>query len=195
MLPYKKTNDNLPDKIEESINEAQINAPLKFKGVDNSLEFDEERSFPSQDFPELSKIVTGVNDEDLAKVLVLSTALGSRYLNICNEYVSNAATAAIMEMRPQNATEALLISQMVAVHFHAINALMKASETNNLIKLEKLTNLAVKLNRTYLAQLEALNKYRRGGHQKVTVEHVHVNEGGQAIVGNVAEGGRGEIEN
>jgi len=33
--------------------------------------------------------------------------------------------------------------------------------------------------------LEALNRHRGKGQQKVTVEHVHVHEGGQAMVGNV----------
>jgi hypothetical protein len=37
--------------------------------------------------------------------------------------------------------------------------------------------------------LEALNRHRGKGQQKVTVEHVHVHEGGQAIVGNVEGGG------
>jgi hypothetical protein len=35
------------------------------------------------------------------------------------------------------------------------------------------------------AQVEALKRYRSGGEQKMTVQHVHVAEGGQAIVGNV----------
>jgi hypothetical protein len=34
-------------------------------------------------------------------------------------------------------------------------------------------------------QMEALKRYRTGGEQKVTVQHVSVSEGGQAIVGNV----------
>jgi hypothetical protein len=34
--------------------------------------------------------------------------------------------------------------------------------------------------------LDALMKYRRGGEQRVYVEHVHVNDGGRAIIGNVA---------
>ena len=51
-----------------------------------------------------------------------------------------------------------------------------------------------KLARTFATQLEALKRYRTGGTQKVTVEHVTVNAGGQAIVGNVAHGGRGEDE-
>ncbi len=42
---------------------------------------------------------------------------------------------------------------------------------------------------TYTSQMEALRKYRNGGEQKVTVEHVNVHEGGQAIVGNVQGGG------
>ena len=46
--------------------------------------------------------------------------------------------------------------------------------------------------------MEALKRYRSGGEQKMTVQHVHVAEGGQAIVGNVnapAEGGRGARKN
>ena len=37
--------------------------------------------------------------------------------------------------------------------------------------------------------LEALNRNRGKGQQKVTVEHVHVHSGGQAIVGAVQGGG------
>ena len=51
-----------------------------------------------------------------------------------------------------------------------------------------------KLARTFATQLEALKRYRTGGTQKVTVEHVTVNAGGQAIVGNVAHGGRGAMK-
>jgi hypothetical protein len=37
--------------------------------------------------------------------------------------------------------------------------------------------------------LEALNRHRGKGQQRVTVEHVHVHQGAQAIVGNVHQGG------
>ena len=52
-------------------------------------------------------------------------------------------------------------------------------------------NQANKLSRTYATLLEALNRHRGKGQQKVTVEHVHVHEGGQAIVGNVETPGGG----
>jgi hypothetical protein len=44
-------------------------------------------------------------------------------------------------------------------------------------------NQANKLSRTYATLIEALNRHRGKGQQKVTVEHVHVHAGGQAVVG------------
>ena len=45
-----------------------------------------------------------------------------------------------------------------------------------------------KLGRAFAAQVEALRKLKNGGSQFVRVEHVHVNGGGQAVIGNVANG-------
>jgi hypothetical protein len=39
--------------------------------------------------------------------------------------------------------------------------------------------------------MDTLKRYRSKGEQKVTVQHVTVNEGGQAVVGDVRTGGRG----
>jgi hypothetical protein len=39
-------------------------------------------------------------------------------------------------------------------------------------------------------EMEALKSHRSTGEQKVTLEHVTVNNGGKAIVGNVTHGGR-----
>ena len=43
--------------------------------------------------------------------------------------------------------------------------------------------------RTFAAQTEALKSYRIGGEQKITVQHVTVNDGGQAVGGTVTTGG------
>ena len=45
-----------------------------------------------------------------------------------------------------------------------------------------------KLARTFAAQVEALKRYRSAGEQTIKVQHVTVNDGGQAIVGNVSQG-------
>ena len=50
-------------------------------------------------------------------------------------------------------------------------------------------NQANKLSRTYANLVEALNRHRGKGQQKISVEHVHVHAGGQAIVGAVETGG------
>ena len=52
-----------------------------------------------------------------------------------------------------------------------------------------------KLARTFASQVEALKKYRSAGEQTIKVQHVTVNEGGQAIVGNVSHGGGGTGKN
>ena len=48
-----------------------------------------------------------------------------------------------------------------------------------------------KLARTFASQVEALKRYRTGGEQRVTVQHVSVNDNAQAIVGNVSTGDGG----
>jgi hypothetical protein len=50
---------------------------------------------------------------------------------------------------------------------------------------------ANKLSRTFTELLDALNRHRGKGQQKVTVEHIHVHSGGQAVVGVVEPPGGG----
>jgi len=50
----------------------------------------------------------------------------------------------------------------------------------------------IERNSLYAVQMEALKRYRTGGQQRVIVEHVTVNAGGQAIVGSVTRGGKGQ---
>jgi hypothetical protein len=49
-----------------------------------------------------------------------------------------------------------------------------------------MASAAARLLRTYAIQVETLRRLRNGGSQFVRVEHVHVNEGGQAVVGTLA---------
>jgi hypothetical protein len=46
-----------------------------------------------------------------------------------------------------------------------------------------------------LRKCEALKRYRTGGEQTIKVEHVTVNDGGQAIVGSIVARGRGNGKN
>ena len=70
----------------------------------------------------------------------------------------------------------------VATHFAATRALRRLKGSDTVPQQDSNGNLAVKLLRTFAAQTEALRRYRGKGQQKLTVEHVHVHTGGQAIV-------------
>jgi hypothetical protein len=101
----------------------------------------------------------------------------------------NRALAAVTGIGPRDETEAMLATQMVATHFAAMTLLRRLKGAEEIRQQDSAGNLATKLLRTYAMQMEALQRYRGKGQQRVTVEHVHVHQGGQAIVGTVQGGG------
>jgi hypothetical protein len=109
----------------------------------------------------------------------------------------NGILAAVHGIRASDEIEAMLAVQMVATHFAATRALRRLKGSDMVSQQDSNGNLAVKLLRTFAAQTEALLRYRGKGQQKVTVEHVHIHTGGQAIVGSVSQsgGGRDNDEN
>jgi hypothetical protein len=101
-----------------------------------------------------------------------------------------AAIAALMGIKPTDEIEGMLAAQMVATHSAAMECYRRSMIVNQTFegRREEL-NQANKLVRSYAALVEALNRHRGKGQQRVTVEHVHVHQGGQAIVGTVQGGG------
>jgi hypothetical protein len=83
--------------------------------------------------------------------------------------------AAVTGIAPRDEAEAMLAAQMVGVHWIAMALLNKAGSTNDRGLLNDAGNMAVKLLRTYTAQLETLKRYRSAGEQRVVVQHQHVN--------------------
>jgi hypothetical protein len=80
----------------------------------------------------------------------------------------------------------MLIAQLIASHSAAMECYRRAmlGEQTFEGRRENL-NQANKLSRTYAALTDALDRHRGKGQQRITVEHVNVNAGGQAIVGAV----------
>jgi hypothetical protein len=99
--------------------------------------------------------------------------------------------AAVEEIKPRDAVERMLAVQMAATHVAVIRQGGRMAHAEGLPQFEAHERAFNKLARTFTAQVEALRKHRTGGKQTVTVQHVNVSEGGQAIVGNVQAGGRG----
>ena len=52
-------------------------------------------------------------------------------------------------------------------------------------RIAALGSTAARLMKVFVMQIEVLRRMRNGGQQFVRVEHVHVNSGEQAVIGNV----------
>jgi hypothetical protein len=103
-----------------------------------------------------------------------------------SEVGMNAALALIEAAEPQNEIEGALALQMACTHTAAISVLARFRGGGGSERLVvALASAAARLLRAYSGQVEALRRLRHGGDQYVRVEHVHVNDGGQAVIGNV----------
>lgn len=100
----------------------------------------------------------------------------------------NCALAALHGIHPRETLEGLLAVQMVGVHNLAMTFMARAVVNGQTIDLvNHNVNRATRLLRTFVAQMEMLNRLRGKGEQRMVVKHVHVYEGGQAIVGTVTQ--------
>ena len=129
----------------------------------------------------------GVNHTDASDALLLSLISGFESGIRRKEIrLLNGAVALVHELAPTDAAEAMLCSQMVSTHVHAMDCLRRADFPEQTASgREACLRHAERLMRIHAQHLDALNKHRGKGQQKVTVEHVTVNAGGQAVVGNV----------
>ena len=105
----------------------------------------------------------------------------------------SATVAALIGIGPQDELEAMVAAQLLAAHNAAMECYRRAMIGEQTFEGRR-ENLAQanKLSRTFATLLEALNRHRGKGQQKVTVEHVHVHSGGQAVVGVVEPPGGGD---
>lgn len=101
-----------------------------------------------------------------------------------------ATVAALAGIAPKDEFEGMLAAQLLGAHHAAMECYRRAmlKEQPSEARQVNLTQ-ATKLSRTSAILLDALNKHRGKGQQKVTVEHVHVHAGGQAVVGTVEASG------
>ena len=102
----------------------------------------------------------------------------------------NFALSIIKNIKPNDQLETMLAAQMAVTHIATMMFASRLARANNVEQFESAERAYNKLARTFVAQMEALKRYRTGGEQKVTVQHVSVNDGGQAIVGDVVQAPR-----
>jgi hypothetical protein len=95
-------------------------------------------------------------------------------------------------LQPKNASQGILISQLIGVHAQAMEAMRRCRITTDPQLQELYSNRSMRLMRLFTQQLELLSRLQGTiASQKIVVEKVHVHSGGQAIVGAVETVDRG----
>jgi hypothetical protein len=145
--------------------------------------------------PKLKQL--GGSQSDEWNLVLVNQAINTLLFSRDEEFFErqkSATLAALVGIDPKDEIEGMIGAQLLAAHNAAMECYRRAMIAEQSLegRRENL-NQANKLSRAYATLLEALNRHRGKGQQKVTVERVHVHAGGQALVGMVgASGGRGD---
>lgn len=141
-------------------------------------------------------------DEAIGRVLLMEAigVMDADFLNCLLGQLANAGSgpeidetglnfmlSVIKGAKPSDQFETMLAAQMAAIHLATMTFARRLALVETIPQQDSAERALNKLARTYATQMEALKRYRTGGEQKVTVQHVSVGEGGQAIVGNVTQ--------
>ncbi|MCZ4354852.1 hypothetical protein O4H61_20285 [Roseovarius aestuarii] len=111
-----------------------------------------------------------------------------------DESASNFVLGFAETMKPRDAAETLLLTQMGATHQAMMMMARRLNHVENIPQQDSAERALNKLGRTFAAQMDTLKRYRSKGQQTVRVERVTIEPGAQAVVGNVHHGGRGYDE-
>ena len=107
-----------------------------------------------------------------------------------SEKIFHAILDGLHSLKPSDEIEGMLVTRLIALHFQINKYMIFLSSLGLTVEqVDSCINRSAKLTRLYNETLETLMRYRRKGEQKFLVQHVNVNDGGRAIVGNFETGG------
>jgi hypothetical protein len=138
----------------------------------------------------------GGSQSDSWNNVLANQTINSLSLNKSDEQARDrqlsAAVAGLIGIGPKDELEGMIAAQLIAAHSAVMECHRRATIADQSFEGRRDNlSLANKLSRAFAMLLESLNHHRGKGQQKITVEHVHVHPGGQAIVGNVEHPGGG----
>jgi hypothetical protein len=154
------------------------------KSILNSIELSDGTT---QDAPEYQKKLlktlkrtTGTYDREVGIRIGFLIAAGMSGDD--NEQRLAQVHALLPSLQPQDASEALLLEQFLALEDSAMNCLHQANFQENFYHKERFFILASKLSAQANATMQTLLKYRSGGKQQIQV--IHVSGDAKAIIAN-----------
>ncbi|MDE2284384.1 MAG: hypothetical protein KGK33_07195 [Hyphomicrobiales bacterium] len=127
----------------------------------------------------------GTHDPDFVEGIVSQLQTANTHRLGVDTNKLNFMLSVIKGINPTDQVETMLGAQMSVVHLAIMRYSLQFNLVEELPQLDSLDRTLNKLIRTFIQLVDGLKRYRTGGEQKVTVQHVSVNQGGQAIVGHV----------
>jgi hypothetical protein len=129
----------------------------------------------------------GVKDIDLVKGLVNQMSDVVISGGGFDSDTLNWMVSFVIDAKPTDAIEATLLTDMAIGQVVKGELVSSIANAMTLDTRECNANIATKFSRLFVTQMGGLKQKRTGGEQKVTVERVWVNDGGQAMFGNVTQ--------
>ena len=140
------------------------------------------------------RIYKGAGNLTVANGLLAQVACLKNQRKQGDEEATNFALAFVDSMQPRDAAEALLMTQMATTHMAMMTLARRLNYVETIPQQDAAERALNKLTRSYAVQMDTLKRYRSKGQQVVRVERVTVENGAQAVVGNVTHGGKAQNE-
>ncbi len=118
-----------------------------------------------------------------AERLALVSAIGSDCAGL--------ALDASDTIQASNSLEKMLAHQMAVCHDTAMRYVSRANMQQDPQHTVRMMNLSIRAMETFQKGLLTLKRLRGTGEQRITIQHVHVTDGGQAVIGQLQPRGTG----
>lgn len=172
-LKSKSTDKQCPLRYEKKTNEGKEEVCVKKEEM--------------REWSDIEKIMTdlfGMHNPDLAfytfALGTMATPYGKSEENL--DQRMNMVVQSLAESGVKDIIEARLVVQMQSLYTQGMSYLANAHMSTIPERSQFHLNAGMKLLRLHNETIEALNRYRRKGEQKLIVQHVNVSDGGQAVV-------------
>jgi hypothetical protein len=177
-------------KYDQTQNEEKNKVQLNYRKIEESQSTIEDNALLMQS----TMCAAFGSASDDYNALLLSQTVNAQFFGQDKDaaHIANATIDALVSMNPKDVIEGQLCSRLIILNNQYMEFMRRTvNPCAGTTEIDMNINRSTKLMRLYNETLDALNKHRRKGEQKVIVQHVNVNNGGQAIVGNIQTGGGG----
>ena len=162
---------------------------LKIKEKAISATLDEKTNLPKYEIQNLDKLVESMPSKNidstlnnLRDIMSYCTKTGGKDIEATTQKI-NAILSTLDSLKPTDNIEHMLISQMLLTNDLIMRYATENASPSNFFESDNINQKKFfQTSKLFIQQLDALGKFRRGGEQKVTVQHVNVSNGGQAVV-------------